>query len=70
MACLHEFDLSTLYPADVEVLHIGGEADDQYIGFAVACPDCGTSVEMFARVESRMEVSLAAPLDDAPDTYD
>jgi hypothetical protein len=65
MACEHELDSEYLTTTDSAITDIRGAGDDLRIEVIVPCPDCGQALELTMTEESRTEVDVDFPLDDA-----
>lgn len=65
MACEHELDSEYLTTTDSAITDIRGAGDGFRIDVVVPCPDCGQALELTLGEESREEVDVDFPLDDA-----
>lgn len=65
MACDHELDSEYLTSTDSAVVDIRDAGEDLRIDVVVPCPDCGQALELALSEESRKEVDVDFPLDDA-----
>ncbi|WP_053948732.1 hypothetical protein [Halolamina sediminis] len=65
MACAHELDSEYLTTTDSTVTEIRGAGESLRIDVILPCPDCGQALELTLTEESREEVDVDFPLDDA-----
>ncbi|WP_330631507.1 hypothetical protein [Halocatena halophila] len=71
MSCEHPVTAEYLYPSDTVVLDLYDQSDGGIgIRFAVPCPDCDTTLEMEAPVDSIGKTELEIPIEDETDQYD
>ena len=65
MVCDHELDSEYLTTTDSAITDIRGAGAELRIDVVVPCPDCGQTLELTLSEESREEVDVDFPLDDA-----
>ncbi len=65
MSCDHELDSEYLTTTDSAVVDIRGAGEALRIDVVVPCPDCGQALQLNLSEESRQEVDVDFPLDDA-----
>ncbi|MFB6220025.1 MAG: hypothetical protein ABEH90_01180 [Halolamina sp.] len=65
MSCDHELDSEYLTTTDSTVVDIRGAGEDLEIDVVLPCPDCGQALQLSLSEETRTEVDVSFPLDDA-----
>lgn len=65
MSCEHALDGEYLTNSDAAVTDLRGEGDEFRVDLVVVCQDCGQTLELTMREESRTETNVDFPLDDA-----
>jgi hypothetical protein len=66
----HSLDAEFLHPRDAKILHIEADDDGVELTVAVACPECGQTLDLVAPVERIVESDVELPLEDAEEAYD
>lgn len=66
----HDLDAEYLHPVDAKLLSIRADGEGLVVRVAVACPECGETLELRAPVAAVEESDLDLPLEDPEEAYD